>query len=145
MGTEERNRTVVKAWAIIALAVVAVLQGPVAKSQTGTPMEGTEYYDLTFGRRLMLGAAPLVNPDGIRGIDIGYRNPVTSSNRDALCQRASQGDGLMGIVLETGTIIVPPDMARLCEQEDSLPEGLVFIDPENGDPVISWNAYPRGR
>ena len=153
MGTKERSGTAVKVWAIITLAVVAVLQGPIANLQatvtpTPTPQtftEGTEYHDLTFGRRLMLGVAGLINPDGIWGIDIGYKNSVTTSNRNTLCQRALQGDGLLGIVLDTGTIIVPQNMARLCGQEASLPDNLVFIDPENGDPVISWNAYPRGR
>ena len=154
MGTEETEEwsgRSVKVWVIITLAVVAVSQGPVANSQTTmapTPQaftEGTEYHDLTFGRRLMLGAASLVNPDGIQGIDIGYKNPVTITNRVELCDRARRDDGLMGLVLETGTILVPTDMVRLCESGRVLPNRLVFIDPENGDPVISWNAYPRGR
>ena len=142
------DRMSVNSWLVVALVLVIVLQALSAKAQASETIldqQSVEYHDLTYTRRLWLGAKFLWDPDSIWIIDIGYKNPITPSNSRDLCQKARQGDGMIGVVSETGTIVVGPESVAVCEEDDIVEGSLVFIDPKNGEPIISWDAHLSGR
>ena len=117
-------------------------EGPLSAGLTPALANAVEYRDLTFGQRMRLGANFLIDPDSVWDVDIGYKNEVTDANLVSFCERAQNGQGLIGVATE-GVYMVPAQaqgIIALCNSAGGLT--LVFIDPQKGEPVIAWNPNP---
>ena len=131
-----------KCRAILIVVLLMVLLTCISYAQSTNSVQslagGVKFHDLTFAKRVQGGTQFIMSPDSIWDLDIGYKNPVTAVDKEAFCQKAKTNKGLLGIDLGSGVIVVPSEISGICAHGKEIPDNLVFIDPENGKPVISW-------